>query len=104
ELCGSQKLAIRPVENVKKSVTVCLHQQVTNYAVLFGIQQDRSFSSVIVIHVMRGELEIPFQFTRIGIEGQHASGVEIVAGTRVSDKIRSCITGCPIQSVEFWIV
>src|SRR5580658_5905820 len=53
---------------------------------------------------MRGELEIPSQFSRVGVDRQNTRSVEIVARSGISDEIRRRIAGSPIQSVELRIV
>ena len=83
---GVEEFAIGAVENIKKSVAVGLHQQPTGRAVIFDIDKHRRFIGVIVIEVVRRELEVPFQLPGVGIDRQHARGVKIVAGTRISRK------------------
>src|SRR6202021_4253618 len=44
-----QKLAVGAIENIEKTVAVCLHQKVTDRAIVFGVHQHRRFSRVKVI-------------------------------------------------------
>ena len=53
---------------------------------------------------MRSELEVPFQFSSIGIDGKNTGGVKVVTGPRVRKKVGCRIAGGPIQGVEFRIV
>ncbi len=68
EGCSLQELAIGPVENIEKAVAIGLHQQATGYAVLFDIHQHGSLIGVVVIEVVWSELEIPFQFSGVGVD------------------------------------
>src|SRR5579864_1443342 len=99
-----QKSSIGPVENIEKAIPVGLYQQASPRAALLRIHQDRGFIRIVVVQIVRRELEVPFQFARIGVESQHASRIKIVAGAGVSHKVRRRITGCPIQSIEFRII
>src|SRR5882762_9849247 len=53
---------------------------------------------------MRRELEMPLQSSGVGIQREHAIGVEIIAGPRAAIEIRRWITCAPVQRVEFGVV
>ena len=80
------------VENVKKSVAVGLHQQITRSAVYFGTQQHWRFIGVVVVQVVGSELEVPFQRAGSWVQREDGGGVQVVAGTGVSHEIgrRDC--------------
>src|SRR5208283_2005786 len=100
ERCGLNELAIDPVENIEKAIPVSLYQQMKNRSVLLYICQHGGFIGVVVIQIVRGELEVPFQLSRIGVERKNAIRIEVVARAGFSHKIRRRIAGCPVQSVE----
>src|SRR5579864_841066 len=104
ERSGSKKLTVRSVENIKETVAVGLEKQMTHGSVLFLIHQYRRFVGVVVIQVMRCELEIPLQLPGVGIDRKDACGVEVVARPRASIEIGRSITGGPIHRVELRIV
>src|SRR4029077_8264592 len=76
----------------------------TGYSVLFDIKQHGSLIGVVVIDVVWCELEIPFQFSVVGVYGQNTSCIQVIAGPRITHKIGRCVAGGPIESVEFGIV
>src|SRR5882672_4077168 len=53
---------------------------------------------------MRRELEMPLQSSGVGIQREHAIGVEIIAGPRAAIEVRRWITRAPVQRVEFGVV
>ena len=57
-----KKLALGAVENIKITIPVGLHQKVLHGSVFPGIDQDRSFSRIVVIQIVRRELKVPLQF------------------------------------------
>src|SRR5579864_9263142 len=101
---GSQKLTVGSVENIEETVAVGLEKQMTHLVVLFSVHQYRGFVGVVVIHVMRSELEIPLQLPGVRINCKDACCVEVVARPRASIEIGSGITGGPIHRVELRIV
>ena len=53
---------------------------------------------------MRSKLKIPPEFSRIGVQRQHAVGIEVVPRARAAIEIRRGIAGAPINCIEFRIV
>ena len=56
------------------------------------------------MRVVRGVLEMPFQPPRVGIERQHAAGVEIVAFTDRAVKVRREVPHCPVERIGLHVV
>lgn len=99
-----QELASAPVQNIEKSVAVGLQEQVTCASIFFDVHQHGCLISVVVIDVVRSELEIPFQLPGSGIDGENACRIKIVAGPHGAIEVRGGVTSRPVQGVEFWIV
>ena len=99
-----RQITVGPIENIEEAITVRLQQKMADLAVVFKIHEHRRFIRVIVIYVVRGELEMPFYFSGIGVNGENAGGVKVVAGPVVTDKIGCRIARRPIQGIEFWII
>src|SRR5258707_9040208 len=53
---------------------------------------------------MRRELKMPLQLSGVGVQREHAIGVEIIAGPRAAIEIWRRITRAPVQRAEFGIV
>ena len=56
------------------------------------------------MRVMRRELKIPLDLARVGVEGEEAVRIQVVAGPEVSVPIRRRVAGRPIQKIEVRIV
>src|SRR5882672_12043070 len=92
-----QKFTIRAIEYVEESVSVSLHEQFPRPPFVGKIDQNRGFRRVIVKQIMRCELEMPLQSSGVGVQREHAIGIEIVPGTRAAIEIRRRITRAPVQ-------
>ena len=53
---------------------------------------------------MRSELVIPLQLSGVGIECNHAAGVEIVAAPHIAIHVGTRIAGAPEDQVQFGII
>src|ERR1700687_2420924 len=104
ELRGREKFAVGAVENVQKAVAVRFYQEFARLPLVHGIHENGSFRGVIVKKIVGRELEIPFEFAGLGIQGEYAIGIEIIAGPRPAIEIRSWVAGSPVQRIEFGIV
>lgn len=80
ERSGVEELAIGSVENVEKTVAVSLHEQMAGLPLLLQIHQHRGFVCVVVIDIVGRELEVPFELSGVGIEGEDARGVAAQPG------------------------
>src|SRR5882762_8281141 len=92
---GGEKLPVFSIQNVEKSVTVCLHQEFSGLPLIGGVDQDGRFGGIVIVEIMGSELEIPFQLAVIGIEGENAVGVEVVTWPNAAIEIRAGIAGSP---------
>ncbi len=73
--------------------------QLTRRTFPFAIDQHGNLHSVPIVHVVRNELEMPFQFAGIGIERDGAVGIEVVAGPRIAVPVGRRIAGTPDDQV-----
>src|SRR5437660_1316814 len=76
-----QEFAIASVQNIEKAIWVRLQQQVTCASIFFDVHQHGRLIGIVVIDVVRSELEIPFQLAAGGIDGENACRIKIVAGS-----------------------
>src|SRR5580704_16390924 len=56
------------------------------------------------MQVVRSELVIPFEFSRVCVESEHRAAVEIVAGAFVTTVAGRGIAGGPINEIQLRIV
>src|SRR3954467_3959766 len=68
------------------------------------IDQHRRLIGVIVVYIVRRELKIPFQFSRVRFDCQYTSCIEIVTGAGISHKIGCRVAGGPEQGVKLRII
>src|SRR5581483_1566855 len=57
-----KKFSIGAIENIEKSISISMHEQVTRRAIFFRVHQHRSLCGVVVVKIVRRELKVPFQF------------------------------------------
>src|SRR2546423_10139482 len=101
---GREEFPVGAIENVEETVAVGLDQQLSGLALVGNVEKNGSFRGVKVEKVVRSELEIPFELAGIGVEGENAIGIKIVAGAGRSVKIGRGIAGAPKDGVEGGIV
>ena len=80
-----QKLAVGAVQNIEKAVAVSLNHQLARLPFPNSIDERWRSHGVIVMHIVRGELEMPLQLARRWIKRNHRVGVKIVALAIVAD-------------------
>src|SRR5205814_495953 len=59
---------------------------------------------VVVVAVVRRELEMPLQLTGVGIERDDAVRVEVVAGTLTRIPVRTGVPDAPVREIQRRIV
>jgi hypothetical protein len=65
------------------------------------VHQKQRLRAVPVVKIMRTELEVLLQFSRLRHERDHAGRVEVVALAFVAVMVRTRIAGLPVHGVEF---
>src|SRR2546425_9243533 len=71
-------------------------------ALMFG--KDRNLDRIPIVRVVRRELVVPTKLSRVGIDGNHRSGVKIVPPTHIAEQIRTGISGSPVEQVQLGTV
>src|SRR5437899_11221193 len=101
---SGEEFSIGAVQNVERPSAIGLDKQSSRLLPVVRVDQDGSLRSVVVIQVVRRKLKIPFELSRIRVQGQNTSGVKIVPMARTAIKIGSGIAGAPINCIQFGIV
>src|SRR5205814_5242299 len=101
--CG-EKFSVGAVQDIEIAVAIRFEEQLSLLALVAGIDQDGSLRRVVVKEVVRRKLEIPFELSRVGVQGDDTIGIEVVPRARAAIKVRSGIAGAPINCIEFRIV
>ena len=97
---GREKFAVTAVNHVEKTVAVGLDDEMA----IAVVHQHRNLRGVVIVLVVLGELEIPFQLARIRIERKQRIAVEIVAGTAFAAIRRRRIAGGPERGIRRGII
>ena len=92
------------VEDVVEGVPVGGHHQLARLAFPFGVQQHLDLVGVPVMRVVGRELEVPDHLPGVGIEGEQAVRVEVVAGADVAVPVGRRVADGPVEQIEFGIV
>src|SRR2546430_993026 len=101
--CG-EKFSVGAVQDIEIAVAIRFEEQLSLLAMVAGIDQDGSLRRVVVKEVVRRKLKIPFELSRVGVQGEDTIGIEVVPRARAAIKVRSGIAGAPINCIEFRIV
>ena len=88
-LACREELAGRAIEHVEEAVAVGLHQQLARLPLPVDVDERRRFLRVVVPDIVRRELEVPLQLSRLRIEREDRIGVEVVAEAIVADRGRA---------------
>ena len=68
-------ISVGAIEQEEKTVAAGLRQKFFLLAVELRIEQDRRFHGVPIMHIVRGRLKIPGQFSGVGIERDDGTGI-----------------------------
>src|SRR5579871_2461556 len=101
---GGEEFAGLAIEHIKEAVAIGPQQQLARPAAKVGIDQDRHLRRVPIVQVMGRELEVPFEFSGIGIEGNDRAGIEIISEAHVAVGIRPRIARTPVERVRLGVV
>jgi hypothetical protein len=84
ERFGREELARHTVEDVIEAILIDLHDHLPRPSVDRKICQDHLLYRIEVPRIARYGLEMPAQFTRLGLHRQNRSDVEILFAFRLS--------------------
>src|SRR2546428_7146815 len=101
---GHDSLAVGALEGIEEAVARCVGDELARLPADRGVEQDVGARLVVVPHVARYVLVIPVHLAAVGIPGDQAVGVEIVAGAVVGVGPRHWVAGAPQQLVCAGIV
>src|SRR6185437_10577303 len=101
---STEKFAVAAVQHIQKAIAIGLYQQLARLALPGRIDQNRNLRGIVVVQIMRGELEVPHQLAVVWIERQHGVAVEVVTIAFTAVTARSGISGGPVQQVQRRIV
>ena len=92
------------IQHVEKSVAIAPQHQLARRALPIRVDQHGDLHRVVVVRIVRRELEMPFELAGIGIERDHGIGIEIVAGALRGIPVGAGIAGAPVDQVQIRIV
>ena len=102
---GHLELSGHAIEHVEEPVAVGPQHQLARPALPLHVDEHRNLRGVPVVLVAGRELVVPLQFSRVGVERDHAVGIQVVGGrARVAVPARVRIAGSPERQVRFRIV
>ena len=76
---GEKKFAIGAIENVEKAVAIGLEEEFAGVAIEIRVEEHGNFSGVPIVKIEGRELEMPLEFSSVGVESEDAIGVEVIA-------------------------
>ena len=92
-----EKLPGRAVKNIEETIAIGPHHQLACAAIPGSIDQYGNLDSVVVVWIVRCELEKPLELARVGIECEDGIGVQVVAGPLRRIPIGARVAGSPIR-------
>ncbi len=104
EWAAVEKLAVRPIEDVVEAVAIRLNEQLSPLSSERRVDEHRNLDCIPVVHIVRRELEIPLQLAGIGIERNHAFGIEVVTFPYFAIEIGRGIADSPVNKIQFRVV
>ena len=88
----------------KKSVAICVQQQLTRLSTPICVHQHGRLYGVPVPNVMRRVLEMPFELARLGIQGDIGVGIEIVSRAVVAVEVVPGVARRPVDDAQCRVV
>ena len=73
ELPGHQNLSVRAVEDVKEAIAIGMQQQASRLPPILRVNQHRRLVCIPIMHVVRSELEVPFDRAVCGFRARMQS-------------------------------
>ena len=104
ERCARKELSRDAIEDIEVAVPVRPQHQFGRLAVPVHIDQHGNLNRVVVVGVVRGELEVPLQLAGVRVESNDRIRVEIVARTLVGIPVRSRVPHAPVHQIELGVV
>ena len=105
ERVAANELAGRAIEHVEKAVAIRPeHELAARSAGGRQVDEHGNLHGVVVVIVVRRELEVPLELARVGVERDDAVGVQIVAGTLRRVPVGAGIADAPIREIERRVV
>ena len=68
------------------------------------VHQHRDLNRVVIVGVVRRELEMPLERAGVRVECDHRVGVQVVAGALIGVPVRTRIADAPVGEIEFRVV
>ena len=101
---AEEEFAREPVQHIEEAVPVGGHHDFARLALPLQIRQNRDLRGIEIEFVVRRELEMPFQLSRVGIHRDEGTGVEVIARPHIAVPVGARIPDSPIDQVRFRIV
>lgn len=104
ELFCEKEMAVRSVQDIEEAVAIGGHNEFARPPPESCIDKDGRLRGVVVVQIVRAELEVPFELSRIWIQRQQGTGIKVVAGAHAGVVIGRGIAGAPVEDIEIGIV
>jgi hypothetical protein len=101
---AEEELARPAVQHVEDTVAIAPQHDFARLSFPLDIGEHGDLRGIVIHLVMRRELVKPFQLARVGIQREHAIGIQVVAEAAVAVGIGIGIAGAPISEVQVGIV
>ena len=101
ERFAEQEFAGGAVEDIEDAVAIGPHHDFARLALPVDVGQHRDLCGVVVEFIVRRELVMPLQLSRVGIQRDDGAGIEIVAWPRISVPVGPGVPGAPVNEIEF---
>src|SRR4029077_11604647 len=98
-----QKVSGGAIQQIEEPVAIRECQQLARASVEIQINEHGNFRGIPVMRVGWSELEMPFQFSTVGVERDHAIAVKIVARLLPNIVLRRGISPAPVNQIQIWI-
>src|SRR6185437_11240500 len=101
---SEQEFAVSPVENVDESVPIGLQQQFPLAPPICRIRQNKWFRCVPIVKVVRSELVMPPQLSRLRIQSEDTVSVKIRALALVSVGGGERVPNGPVEGLGLHVI
>src|SRR5262249_54107772 len=100
EWSSGKEFSIGSIKNVKKAVAIRFDEKLSWLPPILRIDKNRGLNAVVVVEIVRSELEIPFQFPGVRIDCEHSRSVEIVSGADAAVVVGRSVARAPVDGIQ----
>ena len=92
------------IQDVEESIAIALHQQFSGPAPEHFVDQQQRLLRVPVVGVVRRELEVPLEHSRLRCQRHHRVRVEVVSSPPLAIQVGTGVARRPVEQIQLGVI